>query len=93
MVFSDSLFSSGFSFYNKRIKSKKPFMKENGKTQVFFGRKQSMIQKSSIFNSRTKNSLFYNNLEFVLSKLMSAKIMNLVMNVYNQLIHIVDGAR
>merc|ERR1711911_340986 len=52
-----------------------------------------MILKSSIFNSRTKNSLFYNNLEFVLSKLMSAKIMNLVMNVYNQLIHIVDGAR
>ena len=93
MVFLDSLSSSGFSFHNKRIKSKKPFMKENGKTQVFFGKKPLMIQKSSIFNSRTKNSLFYNNLEFVLSKLMSAKNMNLVMNVYNQLIHIVDGAR
>lgn len=91
MVFSDSLFSSGFSFYNKRIKRKKPFMKENGKTQVFSMTQLLMILKSSIFNSRTKNSLFYKNLEFVLSKLMSVKNINLVMNVYNQLIHIVDG--
>ena len=66
-------------------------MKENGKTQVFSMTQLLMILKLSIFNSRTKNSLFYKNLEFVLSKLMSVKIINLVMNVYNQLIHIVDG--
>ena len=68
-------------------------MKENGKTQVFSMTQLLMILKLSIFNSRTKNSLFYKNLEFVLSKLMSVKIINLVMNVYNQLIHIVGGVR
>ena len=68
-------------------------MKENGRRQVVFEISLLMIPKSSIFNSRTSNSLSYYNLEFVFTKLMSVKLIHLVMNVFNQLIHIVGGVR
>ena len=68
-------------------------MKENGKTQVFFEISKLKILKSSIFNSRTKNSLFYYNLGFIFMKLMFVKNTHHVTNVYYQLIHIVVGVR
>ena len=62
-------------------------MKENGKTQVFFEISKLKILKSSIFNSRTKNSLFYYNLGFIFMTPMFVK--NTLHQMYGSLLKMI----